>query len=324
MSKRKSIIVMLAAVALAISASHAWAQYTFQSFDGPNSSAGTTANGINNNGQIVGFSVDNSDNATNWWRNPNGTFHVLNLPIGSFANGINTTPTVVGQNGETAYSYTGSTLTTLPSVNGTTTSQVAFGVNDGGWIVGQYTDSNTGTSPGFVYNGSNFTTLNPVPNATNTFAQGINNHGLVAGFYSTDGGVTSHGFFYNTTTTAFILAADPNVPNFVFSQILGINNHNTAVGYYGDTSTSQFGFIYNPVTQSYLILSDPNAANINGVSITQITGIDNAGEITGFYIGADGLSHGFYATPTPEPSSWLLMGSGALGLLGVIRRKLLA
>lgn len=321
---RQKLILALAAVALAVSVSPAWAQYTFHSFDGPNSSAGTTANGINNNGQIVGFSVDNLDNVTNWWRNTNGTFNILNIPTGSFANGINATPTVVGQNGATAYSYTGSTLTTLPNVNGTTTSQLAFGVNDGGWIVGQYTDSNTGTSPGFVYNGTNFTTLNPVLNATNTFAQGINNHGLVAGFYSTDGNLTSHGFFYNTTTATYTFAADPNVPNFVFSQILGINDHDIAVGYYGDTSTSQFGFVYDLATKAYLIMSDPNAAVINGVSITQITGIDNAGEITGFYIGADGLSHGFYATPTPEPSSLLLMGSGALGLLGIVRRKLLA
>ena len=152
-----------------------------------------------------------------------------------------------------------------------------------------------------MYNGTNFTTLNPVLNATNTFAQGINNHGLVAGFYSTDGNLTSHGFFYNTTTATYTLPADPNVPNFVFSQILDINDHDIAVGYYGDTSTSQFGFVYDLATKAYLIMSDPNAAVINGVSITQITGIDNAGEITGF-IGETALA-GFYATPTPEPSS---------------------
>jgi PEP-CTERM motif len=322
MSARKFILALVA-VALAVSVSPAWAQYTFQSFNGPNSSGGTTANGINNNDQIVGFSVANGVN-TNWWRNTNGTFNILNLPVGSFANGINTTPTVVGQNGATAFSYTGSTLTTLPNVNGTTTSQLAFGINDSGWIVGQYSDSNTGTSPGFVYNGTNFTTLNPVVNATNTFAQGINNNGLVAGFYSTDGNVTSHGFFYNTATSAFTLPADPNVTNFMFSQILGINDHGEAVGYYDLTNGTQVGFLYSTSSHNYTFLSDPNAATINGVMIAQITGIDNAGEITGFYIGADGLAHGFYATPTPEPSSLLLMGSGALGLLGIVRRKLLA
>jgi hypothetical protein len=42
-----------------------------------------------------------------------------------------------------------------------------------------------------------------------------------------DGNLTSHGFFYNTTA-AYTFAADPNVPHFVFSQILGINDHDIA------------------------------------------------------------------------------------------------
>ena len=31
----------------------------------------------------------------------------------------------------------------------------------------------------------------------------------------------------------------------MFSQILGVNDHGIAVGYYGDSTTSQHGFIYN-------------------------------------------------------------------------------
>jgi hypothetical protein len=323
MLKQAKFLVLLVALALAVSAAPAWAQYQFHSFDGPDSTAGTTANGINNNGDIVGFSVSNTDAVTNWARNPNGTFTLPNLPAGSFANGINSGGTIVGQNGSTAFSYNGGTLTTLPSVNVNTTSQLAFGINDGGWIVGQYTDGSTGTSPGFLYQGGQYTTLNPVQNATNTFAQGVNNNGLVAGFYSTDGNLTSHGFFYDVAMSHYLFPSDPNVQNFVFSQILGINDHDIAVGYYGTTNGSQFGFVYNLATQTYMIMSDPNAADINGVFITQITGINNSGEITGFYVGADGLTHGFYATATPEPSSLLLMGSGIFGLVGVVRRKML-
>jgi hypothetical protein len=33
------------------------------------------------------------------------------------------------------------------------------------------------------------------------------------------------------------------------------------------------------------------------LELTQITGIDNSGEITGFYYGANGVFHGFVATP---------------------------
>ena len=52
--------------------------------------------------------------------------------------------------------------------------------------------------------------------------------------------------------------ADPTIPNvagepgatLVFSQILGINDHGIAVGYYGDSTTSQHGFLYNTLTGS--------------------------------------------------------------------------
>lgn len=322
MLKRLQLLMALGALAMTVSAAPAWAaSYSFTSFDGPNSTAGTTVDGINNNDQIVGFSVDNNDTVTNWVRNTNGGFNILNVPMNSFANGINITPTVVGQTDNNAFSYSGGVYSQLPNFNGSTTAEIAFGINDKGTIVGQFTDGVMGTSPGFVYSGGVFTALNPIPNATVTNAQGINNNGLVAGFYSTDG-VHQHGFFYDTKNNSYQLAADPNVQDFVFSQLLGINDNGIVAGYYGTTNGSQHGFLYNIATGTYTFMDDPLAANIGGVEITQITGIADDGEITGFYVGADGLQQGFYATQaTPEPSSLLLMGSGVLGLAGVVRRK---
>ena len=74
--------------------------------------------------------------------------------------------------------------------------------------------------------------------------------------------------------------ADPVIPTvagepgatFVFSQILSVNDKGIAVGYYGDSTTSQHGFIYNTHTGQYTFLDDPNAAFSNGVEVTQITG----------------------------------------------------
>ena len=100
-----------------------------------------------------------------------------------------------------------------------------------------------------------------------TNAQGINNNGLVTGFYSTDG-THSHGFLFNTGTVSYTLIADPNVPNFVFSQLLGINDKGIVVGYYGTTNTNQHGFRYDIATGQYTFLDDPNQAVINAVSVT--------------------------------------------------------
>jgi hypothetical protein len=210
----------------------------------------------------------------------------------------------------TAFTLAGGTLTTLPSVNGTTVSETAFGINDGGLIVGQYTDGATDTTPGFLFNGAAFTILNPVVNAAVTNAQGVNNSGVVTGFYSTDG-VHQHGFFYNSGTGQFTLPPDPNIVNLVLTQFLGINDHGLAVGYYQLPDGSQHGFLFNTTTQTYSFLDDPNAA-LSGLSITQITGVNNAGEIAGFYVDrTSGLQRGFLATPAaaaaPEP--------GTLGLL---------
>jgi hypothetical protein len=107
----------------------------------------------------------------------------------------------------------------------------------------------------------------------------------------------------NGTLTG-IAIADPTIPavagepgaTFVFSQVLGINDHGIAVGYYGDSTTSQHGFLYNTNTGQYTFLDDPSEAFNNGVEVTQITGITNSGEITGFYSDANGVFHGFVAT----------------------------
>ena len=141
-------------------------------------------------------------------------------------------------------------------------------------------------------------------------AQSINNQGLVVGFYvGNDGQV--HGFMASqgaakkgTFTLTGTAIADPTIPavpgepgaTFVFSQILGVNDHGIAVGYYGDSTTSQHGFIYNTNTGQYTFLDDPSEAFNNGVEVTQITGITNSGEITGFYSDANGVFHGFVAT----------------------------
>lgn len=292
--------------------------YNFTSFDGPgNNGGGTTVNGINNNGEVVGFSSDNAASPTlltNFIRAANGTFTTLNIggdPL-AMANGINNMDAVVGASNNSAFLLAGGILTTLPNVNGTTLSETAFGLNSGGLgglAVGQYVDGNTGNTPGFLYNGVAFTTLAPVVNAAVTNAQGVNNAGEVTGFYSVDG-AHQHGFFYDAATKSFTLPADPNVTNLFLAQFLGINDNGLAVGYYQLNDGSQHGFLYNTTSHAYTFLDDPFAAT-SGVSITQITGVNDSGEITGFYVDATtGLQRGFIATPTPEPGTFgLLLGS---------------
>jgi hypothetical protein len=94
-----------------------------------------------------------------------------------------------------------------------------------------------------------------------------------------------------------------------------------AVGYYGVSTTSQHGFLYNTLTGQFTFIDDPSAQSSNGVEVTQITGIANSGEITGFYSDANGIFHGFVASPIPEPTSLLLASLGLIAVWLVKRRS---
>jgi hypothetical protein len=291
--------------------------FTFINFDGPNAgtnpASGTNMNGIANSGTAVGFTIDNNGNFLNFAVNPlkaNKTFRLLNIngSTTAMAFGINNEGKglVVGGdgNGNAFLLVHGKVFTTIPNGG---TSATAFGINDRNEIVGQYAAATT--TPGFLrVNAKSTITINAPSGPDVVFAQGINNKGVVVGFYFGGDG-NDHGFIANqhaakNGTLTATAVADPTIPSvpgepgatFVFSQILGINDHGIAVGYYGDSTTSQHGFLLNTKTGQYAFLDDPSEAFNNGVEVTQITGINNANEITGFYSDANGVFHGFVAT----------------------------
>jgi uncharacterized membrane protein len=291
--------------------------YQFLNFDGPtpgsNAGTGTNANGISNSGTAVGFTIDNAGGFHNFTVNPlrSTRLQVLNIngSTTAMAFGINREGVVVGTDGNgNAFTFSNGKVKTFIPTGGM--SATAFGINDEGTIVGQYATG--GATPGFIrVNGKTFITIN-APSGPNTVnAQGINNRGQVVGFYVGNDG-QDHGFMVNegaakkrTVSLTGTAIADPTIPTvpgepgatFVFSQILGINDHGIAVGYYGDSTTSQHGFLYNTNTGKYTFLDDPSEAFNNGVEVTQITGITNSGEITGFYSDANGVFHAFVANP---------------------------
>src|SRR5579864_9348 len=288
--------------------------FAFTNFDFPNSGtvpgAGTNVNGIANNGAAVGFSIDNAGVFSNFTRGPTGAATPLNIGgTTAMAFGINSAGDVVGTQNGTAFVFAhGGSAQTLTIPSGATT---AFGINDNGNIVGQFTVGSA--IPGFFLQNSTGTgliTINAPTGPNNLNAQGVNNNGLIVGFYvGNDGQV--HGFDASTssahsgslTGTAIADPIIPSVPGepgatFVFSQILGVNDLGIAVGYYGDSTTSQHGFFYDANTGIYTFMDDPAEGFNNGVEVTQITGISDSGELSGFYSDANGTFHSFTACPT--------------------------
>lgn len=286
--------------------------YRFFNFDGPspgtNPGTGTNINGIANDGVTVGYTIGNTPGNNNFLARPRSTrsARITNISGATAASafGINNSNTVVGSDGAGgAFTLRGRNARTFLPAGATMAT--AYGINDRGTIVGQETIGST--SPGFIRVRNNDITVNAPSGTGAVNLQGINNNGLVVGFSvgangQTQGLIANQRAARNGTLTATAVA-DPTIPavagepgaTFVFSQILGVNDRGIAVGYYGDSTGSQHGFIYNTKTARYTFLDDPNVASNNGVEVTQITGITNSGELSGFYSDATGVFHGFVA-----------------------------
>ena len=128
---------------------------TFTTIDAPNASS-TSANGINDAGEIVGHFADATGRLHGFLRSVNGTFTPFDFPeagvIHTVANDINKMGQIVGYFVDAAgrlngFLKDGTTLTAF-DCQGATGTQI-FGINDAGQIVGDYFDA-TMRAHGFV------------------------------------------------------------------------------------------------------------------------------------------------------------------------------
>jgi probable HAF family extracellular repeat protein len=271
------------------------------------------------------------------WAAPIYNFTTIDVPGGtaSFAIGINDAGQIVGYfddaTGRHGFLKDGSIYTTV-DVPGATRTE-ANGINSTGQIVGYFGDA-TGTH-GFLKDGDTFTTLN-YPGAGDTLAYGINDSGQIVGVFNAGG--LGHGFFYTAgsfTTTPLLgtgindsgqivgtggnlslLYSDGNLtrihyPDSVNTYAIGINNSGEIAGWF--FSGASRGFL--DTGGNFTSIDVPGA--VNG---TYAQGINDSDQIVGYIVDSAVLFHGFLATPVPEPTTWLLFGSGLLGLMSGRRR----
>jgi probable HAF family extracellular repeat protein len=178
---------------------------------------------------------------------------------------------------ETAFYFEGITNHTL-KVPGATASAV-YGVNASGHMVGGFNDTNGSRSHGFLYDGTNFVTLDdPAGSVYGTNATGINDAGVIVGTYN-DMGDVPHGFLYiNGNFNNF------DCPNSVGTNAWGINSSGQIVGFCWYNSTYH-GFLLS--NDSYTAIDFPQAA------LTYLYGINDAGAVAGTFEDAAGKFHGF-------------------------------
>jgi probable HAF family extracellular repeat protein len=136
-----------------------------------------------------------------------------------------------------------------------------------------------------------FTTLD-VPNSTGTEAYGINDAGQIVGRYY-DSNAHSHGFVFSNGVYTTV-----DVPGAFGTTVTDINNTGAIAGWYEDSNLStEHGFIYSGGSYTYLSDPDPNNAGK-----TEITGINDAGQVVGTWQDANTNNHGFlYSNGTYTP-----------------------
>jgi hypothetical protein len=186
------------------------------------------------------------------------------------------------------------TFQTLNNSNDLTFNQL-LGINNSGVIAGYFGSGAVGQPNKGYYLLTGRTQLDyrveNYPGSTQTQVTGLNNNKTQVGFfsptntgtdanygwYSTDDGRT----FHEITVPSVTLGSPP------VTQLLGVNNQNVAVGFYNDPIGNSHGFSYNIKKDTF------SFTTITGATSVTDAGINNHGDITGFFTDSGGVVEGF-------------------------------
>ena len=248
----------------------------------------TELRAINNAGLIVGNYVDS-----------NGQFHGFQLDR------------VTG------------TFTTI-DVSGAANT-LLFGINNNGQMVGTFGDSLSGLTRGFFMNGIGSTAIPfDVPGALATQAFAINDLGQIVGGFATPAGDRISAFLLNGIGGNFTVIDIPGAVN--FTNATGINNAGQIVGGFGeldlsfggDTIVSSHGFVLNTIGGPHITI-DVETSPGEIAAVTLPLGINNLGDISGFFLTADDptIDHGFLRLRGTDPVSFAVPGAFDTAVAGI-------
>ena len=126
----------------------------------------------------------------------------------------------------------------------------------------------------------------------------MNTAGTAVGFYADAANDTNSGFIENAGT--FVTVADTPVAGVVVNQLLGENNLGVAAGYWQDPTATdgvflQHGYIVSGGVDTGGTLTGATFTPIvpTGAISEQATGVNDSGEVVGFFTDDAGAVHGF-------------------------------
>ncbi|MBN2579036.1 MAG: DUF3466 family protein [Pirellulales bacterium] len=284
------------------------------------------AYGINTDGQVVGYTLVQEGNMPPTYAFLYDHGDLINLGTlpgtsytNSMAHAINDSAQVVGVSlmGSSggrpiyhAFLYINGTMTDLGAPVAFPSS-VPYAINNNGQVVGSMTNNTSNITHAFFYNNGSMIDMGTLPGDTLSEAVAINNNGQVVG---TSSATNQHAFLYaNGTMTGL-----GTLTGFSRSFARDINNGGKIVG---DVATADFS------TRRAVLYSGGTITDLNslinpdlGWSLGRADAINDSGWIVG--TGQhNGNTRAFLLIPIPEPSTFALLGIGALGLFTYAWRR---
>ena len=175
-----------------------------------------------------------------------------------------------------------------------------LGINNDGRIAGYFGSGaahhpNKGYTINAPYAQGDFKSEN-FPRSVQTQVTGLNDDGVQVGFYSdtnTASGVNKNlGWYFNGSFHEVAYPTGNNDKPEV-DQLLGVNDHDVAVGFYLNGSGVARGYTYNIKTHKFSLVSEPGAPTGGAAPNLSANAINNDGDVAGNYTTKGGVTDAF-------------------------------
>jgi hypothetical protein len=165
-----------------------------------------------------------------------------------------------------------------------------LGINDDDVIAGYFGSGAAGhPNKGYELWTPNTYRIENYPRSVQTQVTGLNNEGVTVGFWSTmnTSSMTNNNFGFYSTNGHYYNVNFPTGDNASpqVDQLLGINDHGIAIGFYTNGQGGNRGYEYNIRTHQFTRVLPPgftSSTSLHSPSLTA-TAISNNGDVAGFY-----------------------------------------